>query len=248
MILTKKRQLYVLIGTITMLFAGFIYAWSILSAPIASEFPHWTSAQLSLVFTLCMAFFCLGGIAAGVISKHISARVNLLASAVLFLIGFFMASRLQHLRTLYVAYGILCGTASGFAYNSVMNLVPHWYPENHALITGVLLMGFGASSMVIGLVFSAVTQERTDAWRTSLLVMGTCIAVVVLLGALFLKRTKSDEVLGCEIRVENARGLDFTPVAMLQHASFMGALALSCRVKEPLIKAASNAICNRNWG
>ena len=54
------RWFYMLIGIASMLFAGILYAWSILKIPFAGELGYETSA-LALNFTLTMCFFCLGG-------------------------------------------------------------------------------------------------------------------------------------------------------------------------------------------
>ena len=54
-----KRWLILAAGVATMLFAGILYAWSILKAPLAAELGFEASA-LALNFTLAMCFFCLG--------------------------------------------------------------------------------------------------------------------------------------------------------------------------------------------
>ena len=59
-----KKWVYALVGLIAMLLAGLIYAWGVLSAPIAAEFADWGSTGFSFTFTLCMIFFCLGSILA----------------------------------------------------------------------------------------------------------------------------------------------------------------------------------------
>ena len=50
-----------------MLFAGLIYAWSVLSLPIAANFPQYTKAEMSFTFTLGMIFFCIGGLISGIV-------------------------------------------------------------------------------------------------------------------------------------------------------------------------------------
>ena len=50
-----NRWVYAIAGVIVLLMAGLIYAWSVMSQPIASARPDWTAAQLSLTFTLVMA-------------------------------------------------------------------------------------------------------------------------------------------------------------------------------------------------
>lgn len=52
----KKRWKYAIAGVMILIFAGLIYAWSVLSSPIASEFRNFSNGALSLTFTLAMSF------------------------------------------------------------------------------------------------------------------------------------------------------------------------------------------------
>ena len=61
-----NRWVYAIVGVIVLLFAGLVYAWSVLSTPIAAEFTAWSKAQLSLTFTLVMILFCVGSYPEGV--------------------------------------------------------------------------------------------------------------------------------------------------------------------------------------
>ena len=70
-------------GTLTLLFLGLIYAWSIFRTPIGELFPDWSISQLSLTFTISMIFFCLGGFAGGLMSKKFSIRARMLISSTL---------------------------------------------------------------------------------------------------------------------------------------------------------------------
>ena len=62
------RWFYLAVGVVAMLFAGVLYAWSILKSPLAASF-GWGASQLALNFTLAMSFFCIGGLAGARISK-----------------------------------------------------------------------------------------------------------------------------------------------------------------------------------
>ena len=88
------RWVYLALGVTALLFAGVIYAWSILKAPLAAEF-HWTDAQLALNFTLTMCFFCLGAFVGGLLCTRLGCRVSMLLSAALGGAGFLLASRLS---------------------------------------------------------------------------------------------------------------------------------------------------------
>ncbi len=187
-----NRTFYAVIGVIVLLFAGMVYAWSVISAPIAREFPAWTKAQLSLTFTLVMIFFCLGGMIGGFLSSRFRARVFLLTSAILFLVGFLWAARVQTLLELYVSFGVVCGLASGFAYNASMGTINRWFPDKQGLISGVLLMGFGVSSFLIGKIYQMLTPDAIGAWRVSFTVLGVLSAAVVGVCAFLMKKPDAD--------------------------------------------------------
>ena len=57
------RWAYMTIGVVAMLFAGVLYAWSILKSPLSAEF-GWGQSDLALSFTLAMTFFCIGDFSA----------------------------------------------------------------------------------------------------------------------------------------------------------------------------------------
>ena len=214
----SNRLFVVIAGTIIMLFAGFVYAWSILSAPIAAEFPAWNSAQLALTFTICMTCFCLGGLFAGILARFIPVGTNVRIAGALFAVGFFIASRAQSLPVLYLGYGLLCGTASGFAYNAVIGTVPKWYPGKEGLVSGVLLMGFGTSGLLIGSAYTALTPEAIGAWRISMLWMGLLMAAALILASRFIRHNKNEQGELTDNKWEPSA--DIPPAQMLRHKSF----------------------------
>ena len=95
-----NRWVYAIVGVIVLLFAGLVYAWSVLSTPIGAEFTGWTKAQLSLTFTLVMILFCIGSLLCGLLAGRPSAKNAVRLGAVLFLAGFFIASRCHSAPTL----------------------------------------------------------------------------------------------------------------------------------------------------
>lgn len=181
----KNRWIYVIAGTVILLFAGLVYAWSVMSAPVAAQYPSWSKAQLSITFTLVMMFFCFGAVAGGLLAKKICVRINIYIAAGLFLAGFLIASQATTLLTLYIAFGVCCGFASGLTYNGVLGTMGKWFPDKPGLVSGILLMGFGMGSFLIGKIYTAFTPVTADGWRTSFRVFGICITVVLILGSFF---------------------------------------------------------------
>ena len=189
-----NRWIYAVVGVIVLLFAGLIYAWSVLVTPISQEFTNWSNTSLSLTFTICMIFFCLGGLIGGLLQKKIDVKINVWLAAVLFLIGFFISSKSQNIVTLYVGYGVLAGFASGLAYNSVMSTMSKWFLDKQGLISGILLMGFGLGSFIIGKIYQAYTPTNIGGWRTSFMIFGIILVIVLGIGGFFFVKPGDDFV------------------------------------------------------
>ena len=87
-----------------MLFLGLVYVWSVFIAPLEETF-GWVRSETSLVFTISISSFCIGGIIAGVLIKKTSYRTTLYTSAFLILAGFLGATRISTLLGIYITYG-----------------------------------------------------------------------------------------------------------------------------------------------
>lgn len=208
-----KKWFYVLIGLVSMLLAGLIYAWGVLSAPMAAEFSDWGGTSFSFTFTLCMIFFCLGSILAGILAKKLPAQSSLFAAGALFLLGFSLTGRMHALWQLYLGYGVFAGCASGLAYGSIMAIVPRHFPDRPGLISGVLLMGFGASSLAVGSVFTAAAAFA--GWRSTLTILGVVIGVMLFAAGLVLR---VPQTAGHRNQIASER--DLTPLQMVRTLTF----------------------------
>ena len=187
------RWAYLVLGVVALLFAGVIYAWSILKTPLTEAF-GWSNSQLALNFTLTMCFFCLGGFVGGLISKRLGSTLSLILAAVLSCLGFVLASRLNGaVWMLYLSYGVLAGLGIGIAYNVIISTVNAWFPDKKGLCSGALMMGFGASALVVGKLASALMEG--PGWRTAYLVVGLALGGVLLATALVLRKPGPELVL-----------------------------------------------------
>lgn len=219
-----NRWVYAAGGVMILLTAGLVYAWSILSQPIAAEFRNWSSAQLSMTFTIVMFMFCVGCTAGGVLSRRAAPGIYVRISAVLFLTGFMWSAQIHSLPALYLSFGVVNGFASGFVYNAVLGTVCRWFPDKQGLISGVLLMGFGLSSFIVGLLYQSLTPAGTGGWRTSFRVMGICIFVILIAASFFVVKPGPDfnpPVSGGKSRrFIDPISAEMTPGQMLRQGSF----------------------------
>ena len=214
-----NRWFYLLIGMVGLLFAGVIYAWSILKTPLADTF-GWSASALAMNFTLTMCCFCLGGILASVLRRRLSVRAVLLLSAVMSGAGFLLTSRLSggSIAPLYVSYGVLSGLGIGMAYTVVLSAVNPWFPDKKGLCAGALMMSFGISSLLLGQFASWMIGSGPDGWRTAFVVLAAGIAAALVLCAAFLRvpgRSAAPAQTG-----KSPAGRDYTSGEMLRRSSF----------------------------
>ena len=190
-----RRGFYLAAAAVSMLFAGIIYAWSILKAPLAAEF-GWNPQQLTLNFTLTMCFFCIGGLVTGLALKKISLRTILILSGIMVGLGFFLSSRCTQngLVQLYLSYGVLCGCGIGMAYNGILSAANAWFPDKKGTSSGVQMMAFGASSLILGNLSSSLIANPDFGWRKTFLLLGLGTGIVLILAAFVLRFPPADTV------------------------------------------------------
>ena len=189
------RWIYLAVGVIAMLFAGVLYAWSILKSPLATEF-GWKASELAFNFTLAMSFFCIGGLLGARLSKCAGHKIALTAAGILSASGFILTAILQgsSVLMLYITYGILAGVGIGIAYNVIIATVSAWFPDKKGLCSGCLMMGFGASALILGNAANALFKS-TLGWRFTYVILGIAICVILLLSGLLLQKPDSGTVL-----------------------------------------------------
>ena len=228
------RWLYLAVGTFTMLFAGILYAWSILKTPLAAEF-DWNTSELALNFTLTMCFFCLGGFFGSQISRKIGAPLTIIIAGVLAGAGFILTGLLTgSVYLLYATYAILAGLGIGVAYNVIISTVNAWFPDKRGLSSGCLLMGFGASSLLFGTVLDKLFTADGFGWRKTYVLFGIAVAACLLIAGLIIRRPGTEVQLpapkkSAAVRQENFEAKDYTTGEMVRCVSFwMAFVCLSC--------------------
>ena len=221
----SMRWFYLAIGIIAMLFAGVLYAWSILKSPLTTEF-GWGASELALNFTLAMSFFCIGGLLGAAISKRAGHRIALILAGILSASGFILTASLQNTSVvmLYLSYGILAGSGIGIAYNVLISTVSAWFPDKKGLCSGCLMMGFGASALILGNVANALFKS-TLGWRFTYIILGIFICVILCCAALLLQKPDSHTVFPqtkttTNTRTETFDRKDYTSLQMLCRPSF----------------------------
>ncbi|MBQ2284065.1 MAG: MFS transporter [Clostridia bacterium] len=219
------RNFYMAVGVIAMLFAGILYAWSILKSPLAQDF-GWGKSQLALAFTIAMTFFCIGGLLGARLADRAGHCAALIVAGVFSALGFILTGMLDNVSVvvLYVTYGVFAGLGIGIAYNVVIATVSAWFPDKKGLCSGWLMMGFGASALVLGNVADAMFKSYIG-WRSAYIILGIAVFVVLILAGILIKKPGADVVLPEAKKAKNTSEeafgkKDYTTLQMLKRPSF----------------------------
>ncbi len=230
----NKRWFILAVGVITMLFAGIIYAWSILKIPFRDEV-GFSSGNLAFSYTLTMCFFCIGGFLSGQMIRRIGTRLTILISGVLAGAGIALAGLVAPIATvwLFFSYSFLAGLGIGMAYIAIISTVNAYFPDRKGLSSGVLMMGFGASTLILGKIAARLFDSPLG-WKSTYVVIGVVIGTVLILSAIFITPPAPNTVFPAAKRKASAREeefeeRDYTPSEMIRRFTFWRAfLALVC--------------------
>ena len=189
---TFSRTTALIAGTAMLLINGVIYAWSIYSMPFGAGF-GWSSAQLGACFTVMLASFCLGGVFGGAVANRRGGRVSIPIGGILGCIGFVLCMFLQaHLIWLLFVSFAISGIGVGFVYNGVISAVVPRFPDKKGLASGVLLMGFGASSLVLGGRASRLIASPGFGWHLTYILTGALLLAAAFIGLPFVLPPRVD--------------------------------------------------------
>ena len=205
----SKRIIYLILSTVTLLFLGLIYAFSMFAAPMCQTFGL-EKAAVGLTFNIMMITFCIGAVIGSQIEKHVGVKITIIIAAAMFAIGFIGTGLLANgnVMMLYLFYGIICGLGVGIGYNSVIATTNVWFPDMVGVSSGVLMMGFGLGSLILGNVTLTISNMM-GGLTTALIVVGIISAVVIGIEGLVIQRPPANIV---ELMApEKATGSDYDP-------------------------------------
>ncbi len=218
------RWLILAVGVVTMLFAGIIYAWSILNSPFMNL--GYSKENLAFNFTLTMSFFCIGGLLSTKLVKLCGIGLTIVLSAILAGAGFMLSAFLGEGQVilLYLTYALMSGLGIGIVYITIISSVNAWFPDRKGFSSGALMMGFGASSLVLGNL-ADMLFESPFGWRKTYILLGILLGVVLCLSAMFIRRPDSSVKLPEPKKLKGSRAEDFEikdmkPTEMIRRFTF----------------------------
>ena len=161
------------------------------------------------------------------LAKRLGICPSLILAGVLSCLGFFLTARLDggSVAMLYVSYGLLAGLGIGIAYNVIISTVNAWFPDKKGTCSGALMMGFGASALVVGNTMSALMENPAIGWRTAFIGLGVGLGVILLATGLIIQLPPAGLELPKPAQKSGAASEDFeardyTPGEMIRRFTF----------------------------
>lgn len=186
----SKKWLIAIMGTITHLMLGTVYAWSFFQTPIA-ESAGWSNSQAAWAFSISIFMLGLTSAWAGGKMDTYGPRKMAITGGLLYALGYLIAGyalSIQSLPLLYLGFGFIGGIGLGLAYVTPVATVSAWFTKNQGLATGMVVMGFGFGALVmskfIAPLFLNITENNLS---TTFYYIGIVMLVVIPLSALSLK-------------------------------------------------------------
>ncbi|OWP63811.1 MFS transporter [Hymenobacter amundsenii] len=171
---------------------GQAYAFSVFKKPLGallSGDPNapapadWTPAQLGIIFSIAIVLLGLSAAIFGKWLERVGPRKAMMASALCFAGGFFIASLGVHLHNLwivYFGYGVVGGIGLGIGYISPVSTLIKWFPDRRGVATGMAIMGFGGGAMIASPLSVALMDHFKASGTGSLGVAATFLALGVI--------------------------------------------------------------------
>lgn len=195
MIKMERKWLIAIMGTLTQLSLGTVYAWSFFQTPI-TEMAGWSNTQVAWAFSL--SIFMLGVMAAwgGAKIDKYGPRKLAITGGVMYALGYIISAYALSSGTLwllYLAFGVLGGSGLGLAYVTPVATVSKWFTKNQGLATGMVVMGFGLGALVMSKLLAPLfLQLSSSNLSTTFLYIGLTLIVVLPISASFMQLPPTD--------------------------------------------------------
>lgn len=167
---------------------GLLFSYSLFFKTFEDEF-GWSRTTLSAAASL--AFLMMGALASvlGHLSDRFGPRPVLAVTGVLEGLGFALIAQVSEPWHLFLIFGLFIGL--GMSTHDVVTLstVARWFERRRGLMTGVVKSGTAAGQMLLPL--AAAFLIAGVGWRAAAMTLGLVAALVLLIGALLMKRPEA---------------------------------------------------------
>jgi MFS family permease len=172
-------------AVITCIVAGAMFALAVYLQPMAED-TGWSRASISSAMTLVFVIMGASGFAWGMASDRFGARPVVFAGAGLLGLGLILASRATSPLAFQLTYGVLVGIAGGAFFAPIIATTTLWFEKNLVLAVSLVSAGFGVAPLTLSPLTAWLVGQY--GWRTSMLLVGVLVLLVIIPATFFLRR------------------------------------------------------------
>jgi len=168
---------------------GQVYAFSVFKLPLQEHFGT-EGTPIAVIFSIAIVMLGLAAAFGGTWVERNGPRKTMVASALFFCGGLFIASAgvaLDQLWLVYLGYGVVGGIGLGLGYISPVSTLIKWFPDRPGLATGLAIMGFGGGALIASPLTNRLLNAYADAPENAIaptmITLASVYLVLMLLGA-----------------------------------------------------------------
>jgi MFS family permease len=167
---------------------GAFVSYGVFFNPLIAEF-GWSRATISGAYSTAFLLMGLLGIVVGRLNDRIGPRKLMTVTGFSFGLGFLLMSQLGAVWQLYLFYGIVVGIGLSSIDVIPMSTTARWFVRKRGIMTGIVKVGTGAGQLAMPLITSMLIMRY--GWRTSYLIVGVVILILLVSISQLLKRDPS---------------------------------------------------------
>ncbi|MBE7369550.1 MFS transporter [Ramlibacter sp. HM2] len=169
---------------------GVVFSLAVFLEPMAAD-TGWSRAGISGAMTLAFVSMGFAGFGWGALSDRIGPRRVVLCGIVLLGLATVLASRASSLPAFQLLFGVLTGVAAGSFIAPVMAATAASFDRHRSLAVSLVSAGMGVAPMTIAPL--AAWLVTLHGWRTTQLMIGVAVWVVLLPAVWFIRRSPAPQ-------------------------------------------------------
>ena len=183
--LTKKRWGILIASCLINLCVGSMYAWSSLSAPMATELGVEASAMAS-VFSTANAVGFITMIIGGLLNDKYGPRWVMFVGGLMFGLGMFTCGFAKSVGNLTLSYGVILGLGLSLVYGCTISNTIKFFPDKRGMVGGMTTAFYGISSVI----FAPVADALSNAFgaRATFKILGIVFLVIICAGSFIMQK------------------------------------------------------------
>jgi len=164
---------------------GTYLAFGVFFKPVLTEF-GWTRGLTSGAFSLSMVMQGLLGIVMGGLTDRLGPRTVLTLCGFFLGLGYLLVSQINAVWQLYLFYGVIIGIGMSGIVVPLLSTVARWFVRRRSMMAGIVMSGTGIGTLIGPPVANWLISAY--AWRTSYMILGGAVLIIVVSAAQLLRR------------------------------------------------------------